>query len=272
MELQHNFLTAMTYMTSQSSVQYIRSEPIEWADPFSGVVTAEGKIDAIKPALIFLFLSALLIFSVQNVSAQRKSDIGIFAGTSYYMGDLNPSRHFYAPSFAAGPIYRYNIHTRSSVRVSGIYHRLTGNDPDFNNSAGASFTADFVDLAASFEFNFLPYKTANRKLNYTLYTAAGLGYNLLLSADPSTPEPASSHFTIPFSLGFKFNAGKRLSAGVEWSPRKTFKDSAIDGITNIGELNSDFHLFGNNDWYTFAGVFVTYKIFNYREDCPTYDD
>jgi hypothetical protein len=253
-------------------VQYTRSEPIGPADLYSGAVTAEGKNTFSTPILIFLSLLIFLFVSKQDSHAQRKSDIGIFAGTSYYMGDLNPSMHFYSPSFALGPIYRYNIHTRSAIRVSGIYHRLTGSDPDFNNSSGASFTSDFVDLAATFEFNFLPYKSGNRKMKYSLYTAAGLGYNLLISGDPSTPEPASSHFTLPFSLGFKFNAGKRLSAGVEWSPRKTFKDNAIDGIINIGELNSDFHLFGNNDWYTFAGVFITYKIFNYREDCPTYDD
>lgn len=188
------------------------------------------------------------------------------------MGDLNPSTHFESPSPAVGLIYRYNFHPRSAVRFSGTYQGLSASDPEFNNGVGASFNTQFMDLAAMFEFNFIPYKTGNRKLRYTLYTAGGLGYNILLSGDPSVPEPNSSHFTLPFSLGFKFNTGKRLSAGLEWSPRKTFKDSAIDGITNIGELNSDFHLFGNNDWYTFAGVFITYKIFNYREDCPTYDD
>ena len=45
-----------------------------------------------------------------------------------------------------------------------------------------------------------------------------------------------NHFTIPFSLGFKFNAGKRLSAGVEWSPRKTFNDR-IDGVENFSTDN-----------------------------------
>ena len=109
-------------------------------------------------------------------------------------------------------------------------------------------------------------------MKYSLYTAAGIGYHFVVAADNSTPQSMTSHFTIPFSLGFKFNSGNRLSAGVEWSPRKTFTDTGLDGVTNIGEVKSDFHLLGNNDWYNFAGVFITYKIFNYREDCPTYDD
>lgn len=188
------------------------------------------------------------------------------------MGDLNPRSHFYSPSFAIGPIFRYNFHMRSAIRLSGIYHNLNGNDPDYNDGRGADFSGEFIDFSATYEFNFLPYKSNNtRKYNYSLYTAAGIGYHYLLSGDPGSVEPMSSHFTIPFSIGFKFNAGRRLSAGIEWSPRKTFTDSGIDGIKNIGEEESNLHLFGNNDWYTFAGVFITYKIFNYREDCPTYD-
>jgi len=51
--------------------------------------------------------------------------------------------------------------------------------------------------------------------------------------------------------------------------RKTFTD-LIDGVANIGgeEVQTAF---GNNDWYMFTGVFLTYKIFNYREECPTYE-
>ncbi len=161
---------------------------------------------------------------------------------------------------------------RSAIRISGIYHNLSGSDPEYNDGRGADFSGQFIDLAATYEFNFLPYKSTNtRKYKYSLYTAAGIGYHYLLSGEPASDDPMSSHFTIPFSIGFKFNAGRRLSAGVEWSPRKTFTDSGIDGIQNIGEEESNLHLFGNNDWYTFAGVFITYKIFNYREDCPTYD-
>jgi hypothetical protein len=180
--------------------------------------------------------------------------------------------HFQSPSFAIGPIVRYNFHMRSAIRVNAIYHTLRGSDPEYFNGRGAEFTGQFIDFAASYEFNFTPYKSSNtRKYTYSLYTAAGLGYNYFLGGTPAGNDPMSGHFTIPFSVGFKFNVGRRLSAGLEWSPRKVFTDSGIDGVKNIGEEESNLHLFGNNDWYTFAGVFITYKIFDYREDCPTYD-
>ena len=200
---------------------------------------------------------------------QRKSDIGLFAGTSYYMGDINLNQQFYAPGIAIGPVYRYNFHMRNSLRLSGIYHTLKGADADFNmplqNARNASFSGSYLDFSAMYEFNFMPYKTSNRRTPYTLYIASGLGYHVVLNSDV----PTNNHFTIPFSLGFKANAGKRLSAGIEWSPRKTFTDN-IDGIENF-TTESKLPLVGNKDWFTFAGIFITYKIFNYREDCPAYD-
>lgn len=210
--------------------------------------------------LFFLFLSL-------NVSSQRKADIGFFAGTSYYMGDINPNKHFYSPSIAIGPIYRYNFHLRNSIRVSGIYHKLSANDSDFDDPfqqlRNKSFSGSFVDMATVYEFNFAPYKTSDQKENQSLYTSVGLGYHLAFGGE--------NHITIPFSIGYKFNVRKKLSAGIELSSRKTFTDLKIDGISNPGISNGDFHLVGNNDWYTFAGIFITYKIFNFREDCPTYD-
>ena len=38
---------------------------------------------------------------------------------------------------------------------------------------------------------------------------------------------------------------------------------------NIGADNNVF--FHNKDWYSIVGIFVTYKIFNWREDCPAYE-
>jgi len=29
---------------------------------------------------------------------------------------------------------------------------------------------------------------------------------------------------------------------------------------------------GNNDWYMFTGIFLTYKITNYLNECPTYPE
>ena len=103
-----------------------------------------------------------MLFST-NVFSQRKADIGLFAGSSYYMGDINPGQHFYSPSLAIGPMIRYNFHYRSSLRLSGIYHKLSAADIDFTDAfqqmRDASFSGSFIDFAFAYEYNFLPYKT-----------------------------------------------------------------------------------------------------------------
>jgi hypothetical protein len=186
------------------------------------------------------------------------------------MGDLNPSKHFYKPGKAIGPIFRYNFEPRNSIRVSVIYNNLKANTINYGDpyveSLKSEFDATFLDMAAIYEFNYIPYKTANRKLKQSLYLSGGLAYNLRIGSGIGE---SKSHISIPFGIGYKFNVTKKLSAGAEVSVRKTFSDNAIDGTLNIAGEN--FNLVGNNDWYTFAGIFISYKIFSYREDCPAYD-
>jgi hypothetical protein len=219
-----------------------------------------------RESKIVTILALLLLFN-QFAFSQRKSDIGIFAGTSYYMGDLNPVKHFYLPGYAIGPMYRYNLEPRNSFRVSAIFHNLSGKSRNYGDryveSLNSDFDATFIDAAANYEINFRPYKTANKKMKRSLYLSAGIGYHIALTSR------AQNHLIIPFGIGYKFNVAKKLSAGCELSSRKTFSDIAIDGVNNIG--GNTKNLFGNNDWYTFAGIFISYKIFNFREDCPTYD-
>jgi len=230
--------------------------------------------DKKNPSIYLFLVAGLFLLTSFNLSAQRKSDIGFFAGTSYYMGDLNPSVHYAAPSFATGPIFRYNFNGRNSIRFHGFYHTLRGSDPSYSGyiSPGqvTEFDAKFVDLGLDFEFNWKKYKTAHRKTKASPYVFAGLGYGLLIS---NTNDELRSHVNMPFGIGYKINLGKWLSAGVEASARKVFSDR-VDGLTNpdVEGLSVAVNpAFGNNDWYFFTGIFITYKIFKFWEDCPTYD-
>jgi hypothetical protein len=215
-----------------------------------------------------VLLSAIFLLTSFNGSGQEKSDIGIFAGTSYYLGDLNPTVHYAFPSIAAGPIYRYNFNARNSIRGHAFYHGLRGSD----NSGGivTEFDAKFVDLGLDFEFNWEPYKTAHRKTKSSPYVFAGIGYGLVIA--PSAGE--RSHITMPFGFGYKINVGRWLSAGFEASARKAFSDYVDGDSPNFAqnpEANDILAPFGNKDWYFFTGLFVTYKIFKFWDDCPTYD-
>jgi hypothetical protein len=268
----HNGPNTMIYMISVCLVPFIKFRPI-----VAGCLSSDGKESFvvnntlhiktfIQESRMLIILTLLLLFPVLMYS-QRKGDIGIFAGTTYYMGDLNPGKHFYLPAYAIGPMYRFNFDPRNSIRLSAIYDQLKGSTFNYGDpyveSLNKNFDATFIDIEANYEINFIPYKTADKKMNRSLYLSAGLGYHLALSG------AAQNQFTVPFGIGYKVNLAKKLSAGVELSVKKTFTDKGIDGFRNFGSEKNN--LFGNNDWYTFAGIFISYKIFNYREECHAYD-
>ena len=207
----------------------------------------------------------LIAFPYQEAVGQKKSDIGIIGGTSYYLGDVNHARHFYSPSPSGGLIFRYNFNTRNSIRFHGIYARLKGDpvstgDP-FPDSPYQAFTTDLVDLGVNTEFNFMNYETTKvRKDRFTPYVGGGLSYVVVFGGESTT--------ALSFGGGVKYNVTRRLSGGLEWSFRKSFSDK-LDGVQNVGYQNNPF--FHNKDWFSIVGVFVTYKIFDWGLDCPAYE-
>jgi len=215
-----------------------------------------------------LYWVILITFLVLPLNAQRIADYGFFGGISYYTGDINPGRYFYAPSPSAGLFYRVNIHPRHSLRWNLYYGGIQGNDLDFDNAfqqeRGQSFRANLYEMGMQFEFNFLPYTTTGKWWDYSPYFATGLA--LTFSDSPElTYTPV-----IPLTLGFKLNIFKNTGLELEYSFRKTFYDN-FDGLTD--NINPDHRTWThNNDWYMFAGVSVTWKMFHTMIQCPAYDE
>jgi hypothetical protein len=202
------------------------------------------------------------------LTGQRNSDYGIFAGTSSYIGDINPGRLLYSPLPAAGLFYRYNLHPRQSIRTNIYFGGLRANDRDFNNAfqqaRGASFSGWVGEWAAQFEFNFFPYSTQGKKWNYTPYFAAGIGI-AFINTVVFTYQPV-----IPISIGFKINLYKNLGLEAEYGFRKTFYDN-FDGLKDA-IAPSDYSWIHNNDWYSFLGIGVTWKMYNRLAGCPAFAD
>lgn len=210
----------------------------------------------------------LLIFVSLTLNGQRKSDYGVFGGVASYIGDINPGRLLYSPLPAAGVFYRYNLHPRQSLRASFFAGGIRANDRDFDNdfqqARNASFSGVTSEMAMQFEFNFFPYATDGKRWNYTPYIAAGAGI-AFINTQVFTYVPV-----IPFSLGFKINVYKNLGIEAEYGFRKTFYDN-FDGLNDFVAAE-DHGWIHNNDWYTFTGVSVTWKIYNKLAGCPAYGD
>ena len=186
------------------------------------------------------------------------------------MGDINPTIPFYSPSISGGILYRYNVNKRYVFKGEINYLQTKASDFDFTDpyrtGRAKNFSSSLYDISAQFEFNFLPLKFEARKIGFTPFVSSGLAMAYIMN----NQYVKSINLVFPFALGIKTSIGEKWCLGFQWNFRKMFTDK-FDGIVNPIEkkYNSSFN---NNDWYSFAGIFLTYKMFDYSGDCPAYKD
>jgi uncharacterized protein DUF6089 len=74
---------------------------------------------------------------------------------------------------------------------------------------------------------------------------------------------------LPLGIGFKYNYDKRIGVGIEWTFKRTFDDDwDFNNERTINNHQTAFQY--NKDWYSFVGLFLTYK-FDESFECPAYD-
>jgi hypothetical protein len=180
-------------------------------------------------------------------------EVGITGGVMYYVGDLNPQRHFPPGSrFALGALYRYNFTDRYALRVQGLYGRVQAYDSDASDDLqrfrNLSFRSSIIEAGALFEVNFFPYRGEGKKQKkWTPFVFGGLAY---FHMDPKAElqgewyqlQPLGTEgqgttaggdpykrdqVCIPFGAGIKVNAG-RLDFQLEWGARRTYTDHLDD--------------------------------------------
>jgi hypothetical protein len=220
------------------------------------------------------FLFAFLFLTIIG-TAQKSTDIGVFGGVGYYMGDVNIYKQFYSTNKAYGGVVRFNFNKRYSLKVSFIKSRLEGHDSDFANlyqqQRNHNFDISVTDFTSVVEFNFFDFSTQNPRYYISPYLSAGMG--LAITPDIKT----KGSLVIPFALGMKFRINSRFSTGFEWTFRKTFTDNldnldeqlfSVEG-NNIFE-NKQKTVTLSNDWYSFAGVFLAFTLYERTQRCRAY--
>lgn len=192
-----------------------------------------------------LIISCLASFL--NVQAQfdvpKSIEVGPHGGMSYYVGDLNPAKHFAQPNWQAGAVIRYNQSNRWVYRLDYTFANVQASDEviKWRPERGLDFYSTIHDISFLVEFNFLEYYTGNPKKNFSPYLFAGISgfmYNpchvtdsTLVALRPLQTEGVSySKFnvSIPFGFGFKMSLSKHICASLEWRLHKTFTDYLDD--------------------------------------------
>ncbi len=201
---------------------------------------------------IKLFILTLVIGCA---SYGQVNEIGITVGGSYYIGDINPYRHF--PKHTAltgGILFRHNLTDRLAIRFQGIYGALEAYDSDSKDTLqwirNLHFRSRLIEGSLLFEINFFKYRARSKDGKFwTPFVFGGIAYFRAnpqayfddqwwdlqplgtegqgTTAKPDTDYYPVDHLSIPFGAGLKFNVG-RMDFQLEWGMRRTYTDYIDD--------------------------------------------
>lgn len=207
-----------------------------------------------KRLVVFILLLNTLYVYSQRHNFRSLSEVGFMAGGMYYIGDLNPTKHFHRMQPAASLIFRYTIHSRLTFRLNGILGSIEGKDSDNTKfpsliNRNLSFKSEIYELSSGVEFTYFPHEIGHRKYKSTAYLMLQLGvfhmnpkavfegieYELQplgtegQGTELSEAKPYSlTQVAVPVGLGYKVNLGKNASLGVEYGIRFVLSDYLDD--------------------------------------------
>lgn len=240
----------------------------------------------------------LLVFAAVWITvsgnAQVTADIGIWGGTSVYIGDLDETNPLQPVNPNFGAYFRYNFNSRVGLRAMF----LTGSFSDEGVIEGvpATFSKGVQDLSLQIEINYLKYILGAKKTPFTSYVTAGIGvayfpyemdpgliarFNIAHNKGNTIIDESEIATTIPFGIGFKYTLGQRLGIGIEYQMRKMFSDK-LDNLDDplayeifnengTKEEITYTDMTHNNDWSGYLGIHLTYKIYIGKRACPAYE-
>ena len=202
---------------------------------------------------IFLYL-IISIFALNSFS--QSQEIGLFLGTSYYLGDLNRNEHIGKnnnPAF--GVLYKLNHrNNRYSLRLQFLYGKIEAYDfqskNEWQQNRNLNFSSNIFELGAIFEVSLWEYEVGNVHENqFSPFLFIGVsGFNFKpkgryngnwyelqplgtegqgTSLNKSEPYKLNQ-LAIPMGIGYKSNITSNFSFSIEWGARLLFTDYLDD--------------------------------------------
>jgi hypothetical protein len=213
----------------------------------------------VKPIVIILVTVLLPFIGLAQIKDKRYFDVGLFAGGAYYIGDINPNKHFKQTQLAGGALVRYNLNHRSALRLGFTMGNIEADDSQsssgWQQQRNLAFRSPVQELALLFEFNFLDFMiggdASNQFSPFVFFGLGGFHFNpkaelnneeirlQSLGTEGQELEGGASENkykriqpSIPIGIGAKFALGKLFCLGIEWGMRKTFTDY-IDDVSTV---------------------------------------
>ncbi len=210
-----------------------------------------------------MFLVLALSFLMPKSVSSQIMEVGATGSLPYYVGDLNPDKHFsnVQPSFGAALRYYQNLRWAFRFQYSHYNLHIQPTDeiieqvPAYGDDKQYRFPINqgVNDFAFLTEFNFFDYWTGSKKNYITPYIFAGL--SCFSYAAKESPEIRGFDFSFPFGAGVKYSVAKRFGMTLEWRMNKTFNDD----IDNINDISDDFKFGYDNDWIGTLELSIVYS-------------
>jgi hypothetical protein len=220
--------------------------------------------------LFFTYLVLVASFLTSTAIAQ-KHEVGASLGAMNYTGDLSPDYSFYNYRPAFSGFYKHNFNPAIGLKIGLMQGRFRVNDklskdpmPLYRDTESITSIVEFFAIA---EYNFLDFRKNNDRRKFTPYLSGGISYYVFSQKAPDFGQTLSNGTgaAIPFGLGLRYKASKKINLGFEFIARKTFTDN-LDGLSNRlvnGKQVGDRH---GDDWYYYTGFILSYTF--YGVDCP----
>lgn len=221
------------------------------------------------PLKRFVLNLLALAFPALLFAQQQTADVGLFGGGAIPLSDYSSLNILQSVKPNYGAFYRYNFNSRYSLRINGLLGNVGATGYLNNMDSQIEFNKQVVSLAALFEINYLDFLLGVEKMKFSPYVYYGLGMSYYTGANGNSVVTGS----IPIGTGVKYAIGKRWAVGAEVVGYKLFNDE-LDNLSNpyqnthLGKVNDILH---NNDWISYFGLTLTYKIYWGRKECPAYN-
>lgn len=197
---------------------------------------------------ILLFLPCFFAIS-QNVK-----ELALMGGGSYYIGDLNPYKHFNQMQYSVGLIYRSSFNNkRVAFRMHMFYGSVHASDSKNSDpliqQRSLAFKSSILEIGPLVEINFVEYEIGSKRHPATPYIFGGITYFHMdpkgqyngdwVELQPLATEGQETslnsakryklnQISLPVGLGIKVNLTTRLAFNIEYGIRKTFTDYLDD--------------------------------------------
>lgn len=232
-----------------------------------------------------LFVTVFSCLSLFSIAQQETADLGIFLGAGTSLGDYTSTSRGESFSFDYKIFYRYNFNSRVALRLDFLSGDIKGKglfngvgQTDGNGNAildengrlvELSFGKSVTEISISGEVNYLDFLLGSEKRRFSPFISLGVGLAYYLGPnDEGVVTPS-----VPVMFGAKYSLTKNWGVGVEVSLHKLF-DDRLDDMKDPYRLNgmvSTTTFWHNNDWTSYCGVTVWYKIYSGKKECPAYD-